>query len=321
MGVAVKFQDYYETLGVARAANADEIKKAYRKLARKYHPDVNPGDRAAEEKFKAINEAHEVLSDPEKRQRYDQLGAGWQNGREYQAPPGWEGVRFDFGDGPGVYEGESDGFDFSDFFYTYFGRGAGTSRQEKHFVYRGQDIEGELPLTLERIQQGGTETFSLSYGPNQKGKKIEVKIPLGVRDGTVIRLAGMGEPGYGDGPSGDLLLRVKVLPHPHFTLINSDDLQVELALAPWEAVLGATVNVSVLEGHASVNVPPGSQNGQKLRLKGLGLKRRDGNRGDQYVKLHIKVPSRVSESERLLYKQLAEESRFNPRETQERKVS
>jgi DnaJ-class molecular chaperone len=332
--MAVKFQDYYEILGVSKTAGADEIKKSYRKLARKHHPDINPGDKASEEKFKEINEAYEVLSDPEKRKRYDQLGANWKAGADFTPPPGWEGVRVDFGGFDDMFGGRSQ-TGFSDFFESLFGgrRGAGAGG-----AMRGQDIEADIALTLEQAHRGVTRSISFqaaarcteckgrgSRGGNvcptcmgagvlSRPKSLEVTIPSGVRDGSVIRLSGQGEPGAQGGAAGDLLLRVRIQAHPLFTMAGNDDVQVELPVAPWEAALGAKVKAPTLEGPVEMTIPAGSQAGQRLRLRGQGLNRRRGGRGDQYVKLKIVNPPRLTEKERELLEKLAEQSKFDARE-------
>jgi DnaJ-class molecular chaperone len=307
--MAVKYKDYYEILGVSRSATQDQIKSAFRKLARKYHPDVNPGDKSAEEKFKEINEAYEVLNDPQKRQLYDRLGANWKAGADFTPPPGWENIRIDFGD---FGFGPSSGGGFSDFFETLFGdalgRGRGAARRGPFpGTMPGSDLELELPLTLEEAHRGGTRRVTLP-----SGKSLEVKIPPGVRDSSLIRLAGQGEPNPSGGRSGDVYLRVKLQPHPVFQ-ISGDDITVEAPMTPWEAVLGATIRVPTLDGTADVTVPPRSQGGQKLRLRGQGLIRRSGGRGDQFVRLKIMVPTDLTPAERRLFEELARESRFNPR--------
>ncbi len=325
--MATKFRDYYEVLGVGRTANADEIKKAYRKLARKHHPDVNPGDKGAEERFKDINEAYEVLSDPEKRKRYDSLGENWRAGSDFTPPPGQAagarrtaGTRVDFGD-----MGDLGGFSvgqggFSDFFESLFGERR-SPRAGQGFTMRGADVEGELPLTLEEAHRGGTRTVVVNHrggtraeGESDTGSRsLEVTIPPGVRDGSVIRLAGQGEPGVGNAPAGDLLLRVRLLPHPLFRVVGEDDIELELPVAPWEAALGAQARVPTLDGSAELTIPAGTQGGKRLRLRGQGLNRRGGGRGDQYVRLKIVIPPSLSPQERELFEQLASVSRFDAR--------
>ncbi|HWQ36655.1 MAG TPA: DnaJ C-terminal domain-containing protein [Blastocatellia bacterium] len=337
--MAVRFRDYYEVLGVARAASEDEIKKAYRKLARKYHPDVNPNDKEAEEKFKEISEAYEVLSDPEKRQRYDQLGANWKAGSDFTPPPGWENVRVeygDFGDLFGGMGGRGAG-GFSDFFESLFGGRRG-ARGGAGFAMRGQDIEAAIELTLEEAHRGTTRTITLpttvpcptcqgsgiqnskpcptcrGAGVVPQPKTLDVNIPAGVREGSVIRLAGQGEAGTRNAPPGDLLLRVRLAPHRLFTVTGEGDIQLDLPVAPWEAALGAKVSVPTLDGSVEMTIPAGAQGGRRLRLRGQGLNRRGGGRGDEYVRLKIVIPPNPTDSERQLFEKLAAESRFNPRD-------
>ncbi len=311
----MEFKDYYKTLGVAKDATEKEIRQAYRKLARKHHPDVNPGDKAAEERFKEINEAHEVLSDPEKRRRYDQLGADWKHGADFTPPPGWQTYQVnveDLGDLGDLFEGLGG---FSDFFTTLFGtagrRASRAGRAGAGFTVRGRDSEAEISLALQEAHRGGKRTITVQ-GPG-RNRQLEVTIPAGVREGSVIRLAGQGNPGAAGGPPGDLYLRVRLKPDHLFAPVGEDDLQIDLPVAPWEAVLGARVRVPTLDGAVEMTVPPGAQSGQKLRLRGQGLNRRDGGRGDQYVRLKVVVPTRPTERERDLFSSLAAESQFDPR--------
>jgi len=338
--MAVTFRDYYEVLGVQRSAPEAEIKKAYRKLARKYHPDVNPGDKSAEEKFKELNEAYEVLSDSEKRKRYDQLGANWKAGAEFTPPPGSESAA-GYGDFRDIFGGGARGSTgFSDFFETLFGGMGGRGpRAGPGFATRGQDVEAELPLSLEQAHHGTTRSISLQgaevcpecHGTGQVGQNVckncrgagfvsrtrtlEVTVPAGVRDGSVIRLAGQGEPGAGGGPPGDLFLHVRLEPHPIFTIIGEDDVQADLPVAPWESALGAKVSVPTLTGPVEMTVPPGSQGGRRLRLRGQGLNKRRGGRGDEYVRLKIVIPPRLTPEEKELFEKLAATSHFDPRRT------
>jgi curved DNA-binding protein len=297
--MAVEYKDYYEVLGVPRDASQDDIRRAYRKLARRYHPDLNK-ESDAEERFKEVSEAHEVLSDPEKRERYDRLGARWRSGEE--VPPDFEDLfgqqgfggdtRVEFGDGA-----------FSDFFERLFGdRGpaAGTG------PLRGRDQEAELELTLEDALAGGRRRLTLD------GRSFQVNIPAGVRDGQRIRLAGQGTPGRDGAPAGDLYLRVRLKPHARFHR-EGDDLYLDLPVAPWEAGLGATVPVDTLTETAQVRVPPGSSTGRRLRLRGRGLPKRGGGRGDLYATVQVAVPKRLSDEERELFEKLASVSNFDPR--------
>jgi DnaJ-class molecular chaperone len=335
--MAIRFQDYYEVLGVPRSATAEDIKKAYRKLARKYHPDVNPGDDTAEEKFKDIGEAYEVLSDPEKRKRYDQLGENWKAGADFTPPPGWEGGRVDAGDWGDLFGAGRGQGGFSDFFEALFGGRSGR-RPGAGFAMRGQDIEATIELTLEEAHHGGTRTITLQttavcptcngsgaqenqpcatcrgIGRVMRPKTLDVTIPAGMRHGSVLRLAGQGEPGSGQAPAGDLLLHVRLTPHRLFHVLEDGDVEVDLPVAPWEAALGTKVRVPTIEGAVDMTIPPGASGGQRLRLRGQGLQRRNSGRGDQYVRLQLVNPPTLTESERALFEKLAATSHFNPRE-------
>jgi len=335
--MAVQFRDYYDVLGVAKTATEDEIKSAYRKLARKYHPDVNPGDKSAEEKFKEINEAYEVLSDADKRKKYDELGPNWKAGQDFRPPPNWEGANVEFGDFGDFFGGGRGASGFSDFFESLFGGRRGP-RRGAGFAMRGQDVEAEIPLTLEEAHRGVKRTITLQVTetcPDCKGsgvkdaktcptcrgagairrpKSLEVTIPAGVRDGSVIRLPGQGEPGSSGAPAGDLFLRVRLQPHRLFNTVGENDVQIELPVAPWEAALGAKIPVPTLDGPVEMKIPPGSQGGQRLRLRGQGLNRRGGGRGDEYVKIRIVIPPMLTPKEKELFEKLAAESRFNARE-------
>jgi curved DNA-binding protein len=307
--LAVDYRDYYEALGVPRGASDEEIRSAYRRLAREYHPDVNK-DSGADDRFKEISEAYEVLRDPEKRAKYDQLGENWKAGEDVsgasgfggRAPGGFGDVRMDFGDGAG----------FSDLFESLFGgrragaRGGGTGFDG--FSMRGGDAEATLEISLEEAARGGKKKISLA-----DGRDFEVRIPPGVRDGQKIRLAGQGGEGAGGGPAGDLYLRVRIKPHPRFRR-EDDDLVVEVPVAPWEAALGATVPVPTLDGRAKVKVPAGSSSGRRLRLRGEGMPGPGGRKGDLYASVRIVVPKRLEKRERELFEELAAVSRFDPRQ-------
>lgn len=337
--MGVKFQDYYATLGVSREASQEEITKAYRKLARKFHPDVSkePG---AEEKFKEISEAYEVLKDPEKRKRYDTLGSQWHAGQEFTPPPGWN-VHFDFGGGPsGGFQGadfESAFGDsgFSDFFDLLFGRmgfgggsgfegfaggprAAGGRRARSRAAPRqGASMESEIEVSLEEAMRGATRSIRLEAqepsGAAVESRNYDVKIPPGVKDGSVIRLGGQGGAGSGGGASGDLLLRVRFAPHPLFHA-EGYDLVATLALAPWEAALGAKVPLATLDGSSvTLTIPPGTQSGQKLRLRDRGLPKGGGKRGDLFAQVKIVVPKSMSDEERELFEKLSRVSKFDPR--------
>lgn len=312
--MAVQFRDYYETLGVAKTATADEIKSAFRKLARKHHPDVAKDKVAAEEKFKQINEAYEVLSDPEKRSKYDQLGADWnQRGGGFQPPPGWRpqpgGGRNPFGGGgDGGVEFEFGGTGFSDFFEAFFGAGRGQAGfgggPRTAGAARGSDVEADIMVTLEEALHGSKRTVSLRRTASGKVETYKVKIPRGVREGQRIRLAGQGEAGAGGGKSGDLFLRVRLARHPEFS-VEGSDLIHEIEIAPWQAVLGAELQVPTLEGHARLKIPAGTSNGQRFRVREHGLPNGSA-RGDLYVAIDVRIPKKLTERERELWTELAE---------------
>jgi curved DNA-binding protein len=286
--MAVAYRDYYEALGVPRDASQEDIRTAYRRLARENHPDLNKAP-DAEDRFKAVSEAYEVLRDPEKRAQYDRFGQG---GDTRRAGP--RDVRVEFGEGDG----------FSDFFESLFGRRGRTGGFED-FSMRGADLEASLDLSLEEAATGGHRWISLG-----DGRSVEVDIPPGVRDGQRIRLAGQGRDGGGGGQPGDLYLRIRLRPHPRFR-VDGRDLYTDLPVAPWEAALGASVDVQTLTGRVTLRVPPGSSSGRRLRLRGEGL-----GGGDLYAVVKIVVPKKLSRRERDLFEQLAKASKFDPRKEQ-----
>ena len=302
----LSYTDYYEVLGVPRDADQDAIRRAYRKLARKYHPDLNSED-DAEERFKEVGEAYEVLSDTEKRERYDRLGARWREA-EREAP----GESFEeffsgqgFGDSArmGFGDGASMGFG-DDLFEALFGARTGRATGP----LRGRDREALLELSLEDALTGGRRRLTLD------GRNVNVNFPAGVRDGQLIRLAGQGGEGRDGGPSGDLFLRVALKPHPRFHRRGDHDLDVDLPITPSEAALGSTIAVETPTGTARVRVPAGSSSGRRLRLRGRGLPKRGGESGDLHAVVKIVVPKELSDRERELYEELAEISSPDPRE-------
>jgi DnaJ-class molecular chaperone len=339
--MAVKFRDYYEVLGIKRDATEDQVRQAFRRLARKFHPDVNPGDRTAEDKFKEINEAYEVLSDPEKRKRYDRLGANWKDGAEFTPPPDWGGVRVEYGNIGDIFSGSG----FSDFFETLFGGGRTTAQSDtgqrrrsgRSRPAKGQDSEAEMTLSLEDAHRGGKHRITIQTskvcpacngtgsvngavcgvcrgaGQVVSPRTMDVNIAAGGRDGSVIKLPRQGQAGAGGGESGDLYVKLRIKPHPVFT-VSGDDITAEVPITPSEAVLGAKIEVPTIDGKAEMKVPAGSQGGQRLRLRGQGLNKRGGGRGDEYVKLKIVVPTTPSEREKELYEELASASKLNPRQ-------
>jgi curved DNA-binding protein len=326
--MAVKFRDYYEILGVPRTATQEEIQRAYRKLARKLHPDVNKAT-DAEEKFKQLGEAYEVLKDPDKRQKYDQLGAHWKDGQDFRPPPGWE-FHYDFGRGgagPGQTEFEWSGAGgFSDFFETLFGgagfqqarRGAG--RQRPVWRQDGIDQEATIRVSLEDAFHGATKPITLqmqSLTPDGRvsvqERSYEVKIPAGIMPGQKIRLSGQGGEGSGGGRRGDLYLKVEIEPHPVYRR-EGKDLYMDLPITPWEAVLGTEVQLETLSGPITLKVPPGTQNGKKLRFRGRGMPSPKGTAGNLYAVITIMVPTKLSPREQELFEELGNISGFNPRQ-------
>jgi len=319
----MQFKDYYQVMGVARDASQDEIKRAYRKLARKYHPDVSK-EKDAEDKFKELQEAYEVLKDPEKRAAYDQLGPNWRQGQDFRPPPDW-GTGFEFsrgGPGGGGPRPE-DAAEFSDFFSELFGarspfgstRGGG-GRSQRGFSAAGQDHVARIEVDLEDAFHGGTRTIELRTPELTadghviaRPRTLKVSIPAGVTEGQQIRLAGQGSPGVGGGPAGDLYLEVHIRPHPVYQL-DGRDVTLTLPVAPWEAGLGESVSVPTLGGNVDMKLPHGAKAGQKLRLRGRGLPGKTP--GDQYVVLKVVLPP-DSPAAQKIYEQMKREVPFDPR--------
>ena len=325
----MEYKDYYDILGVSRDADQDEIRRAFRRLARKHHPDVNPGDEEAEERFKEINEAYEVLSDPEKRQKYDRLGSEWQ--RYQQAGGGTEG--FDWGrwtsetpGGPGgqrvyVRHGSPEDLEdlfggggaFSDFFSQIFGGMGGRAQTTRRaqpgarpggFEYRarprpGRDFEQEVEISLQEAYHGTTRVLQ------RDGRRLEVRIPPGARTGTRVRLAGEGQPGAAGGEAGDLYLQVKVRPDPKFER-EGDDLRTTVAVDLFTVVLGGEVRVPTLSGAVMLSVPEGTQNGRVFRLRGKGMPklRNPDEHGDLYAEVSVQLPTDLSPRQRELFEEL-----------------
>jgi curved DNA-binding protein len=306
--MAVQYKDYYETLGVAKGATEDEIRKAFRKLARQFHPDVAKDKKTAEAKFKEINEAYEVLSDAEKRKKYDELGADWNRAGGFQPPPGWQPQGGGYG---GEQEFHFGGTGFSDFFEAFFGSGGGNRNPfgsaGGQKAPRGSDIEADIMVTLEEALQGSTRQITFRRSSQSKAETYQVKIPPGVREGQRIRLAGQGEPAHRGGSSGDLFLNVRHARHPELR-VEGNNLVYDLSLKPWEAVLGAEHAVTTLDGSVRLKIPPGTQNHQRFRLRNRGLPKPDKTRGDLYVMVDLAVPKTVTAQERALWEKLAEES-------------
>jgi len=312
MGVAYK--DYYKTLGVDRTATKDAIAKAYKKLARKYHPDLNPGDKNAEEKFKDINEAYEVLKDDEKRRMYDNLGSGWKEGQQFNGGPGFENFHFNFGGSQGGF-GSGVNSDFFEALFGQMGRGSFNRRAGddifsnlggfgKRRSAKGSDVEANITLTLEEVRSGGSKQVTLTDAQG-KTSNLQFKIPAGIGDGKKLCLRGRGGPGN---PAGDLYITVHYAKHPVFRP-EGQDVFCEVSLTPWEAVFGIKKRVPTLEGEVEMAIPAGSGSGRKLRLRGYGLGPAS-KRGDEYVSIAISVPKPedLTEEQRRLWKALAEKS-------------
>jgi len=337
--MALEFKDYYKVLGVPNTATPDDIKKAFRSLARKYHPDVAKDKKSAEEKFKEINEANEVLSNPESHAKYDQLGANWKTGGQPRPQPGRAGRPGSRTAGAGRqedYDFQFEGTGFSDFFEQFFGGRAGRAgggpgtrfggsfpghdgfaeEDDTPRVSRGQDIHGDILITIDEVLKGAMRAISVRR-PNPKtgveeNNTYQVRIPMGVRDGQSIRVAGKGGEGIGGGTAGDIFLTVRYAQNPDWD-IQGSDLHGALLLSPWEAVLGATVPVRTPDGSVKVKVAPGTQAGNKLRVRGKGLPSGPTERGDLYVTVSIQLPPKPAQEEAELWKKLSELSTFDPR--------
>jgi curved DNA-binding protein len=329
---SMEFRDYYKVLGVERSATADQVKTAYRRLARKYHPDVSK-EKDAEARFKEMQEAYEVLKDPQKRAAYDELGSDWKSGQQFRPPPGWDGAhaghaqrgraRAAAGGGAGAGGGpDADAAfadeRFSDFFSSLFGddarQGAGGPR-----VRAGRDHHARVELDLEEAFRGTTRTLELRHPEIKpdgtlelRSRTVRVNIPAGVTEGQLVRLAGQGEPAAGQGAAGDLYLEVHIQPHAQYEL-NGRDVTVSFAIAPWEAALGAAVTVPTLGGAVEMQIPAGAQSGRKLRLRGRGLPGQPA--GDQFVQLKVVLPPADSPQAKALYEEMRAKLNFNPRAT------
>lgn len=315
----MEYKDYYTILGVERKASADDIKQAYRRLARKYHPDVSK-EANAEEKFKDVQEAYEVLKDTEKRAAYDQLGSNWKQGQEFRPPPGWN-ANAHFYTGEGGQFTEQDLGGFSDFFSNLFGGSRGGFQREEGFgvfKQRGNDQHAIINISLEEAYQGAQKTIQLqlpemeSDGRMRMGvRTIKVTIPAGATQGQQLRLAKQGGPGMGGAPAGDLYLEINIQPHALFSLKGSD-VYLTLPVTPWEAALGAEIKIPTLGGKVGLKLAPGSQAGQKLRLKGRGMPKQP-EPGDQYAILQIETPPASTDEQKQLYEKMAQVMPFNPR--------
>ncbi len=321
----MEYRDYYQALGLKREASQEDISKAYRKLARKYHPDLNK-DPGAEEKFKEINEAHEVLGDEKNRKAYDRLGSGWCGGQDFRPPPGWEqmfggqgaGQQFGFNS-----TGQAGAGGFSDFFQSLFGGTDGfPGGQQSSFQSmsgfgsrKGENIQSELEISIQEAFKGITKTISFTLqgaGSSPDLKSYQVKIPKGCTDGKTIRLTGQGAKGLNGGADGNLLLKIKVKDDKNFKL-KGKNIITKFPVSPWEAALGAKLEVETLDSKVSLSIPPGTKSGQRLRLKGKGMHSAKGESGDLFVEIQITVPKSLSEQEKNLFEQLSSISTFDPR--------
>ena len=306
--MAVQFEDYYQVLGVDRDASQDDIRKAFRKLARKFHPDVAKDKEGGEEKFKQINEAYEVLSDPENRKKYDRLGANWKQGQDFSGFGGGGGHDYNFGGSTG----------FSDFFESMFGhRSAGGGAQDPFGGFsqgqraarptKGADIEADLLVTLDDVMNGAKRDLQMNSHDDDgqpKTSTLRVKVPKGVSQGQRIRLSGLGQPGYNGGPDGDLFLKINIARHPDFQLRgNAGDLLFDLELPPWQAVLGTEFTTPTPHGKVRLKIPAGTQPGTEMRLRGKGLAKDADDVGDLYVAIKVVIPTVLSEGEETKWRQ------------------
>lgn len=307
----MEYKDYYKTLGVSKSASQEEIKRAYKSMARKYHPDVSK-EPNAEEKFKEVGEAYEVLKDHKKKEAYDRLGSRWKQGQEFHPPPDWDGA-FE-------YSGSkfSPGSGFSDFFEELFGRAGRSGVRHERFIAKGADQHARIAITLDEAFSGTTLPITLEMPEVDKNgrlisktRRLDVKIPEGVTRGQIIRLEGQGGPGYGGGKKGDLFLEITFKPHPLFKVVKRD-IYLDLPITPWEAALGHKISVTTLKGNVQMKIPSGARSGQKLRLKGLGLSSSQAS-GDQYVILHIVTPDADTPEKKAFYEKMSRELPLNPR--------
>lgn len=295
--------DYYKILGISKTASQEDVKKAYRKLARKYHPDLNPNDKEAEKRFKEINEANEVLSNPENREKYDKYGENWKHGEEYEKAQQYQRSSQGSAYGGGFSGADfGEGEDFSDFFQSMFGGGGGfgrSSRGSSSGKFKGQDIHGELNLTLQDAATSHQQTFDIN------GRKVRITVPAGVYDGQQIKLKGHGTPGHNGGPNGDLYITFNIAPDSQFERIG-DDLKTKVEVDLYTAVLGGDIMVKTLSGEVKLKVKPETQSGTTVRLKGKGFPvyKKEGSFGDLFVTYEVKIPTNLTEKQKELFQQL-----------------
>ncbi|WP_138993802.1 DnaJ C-terminal domain-containing protein [Larkinella sp. C7] len=290
------FIDYYQTLGIEKGASEEAIKKAYRKLARKYHPDLNPNDKEANTKFQQINEANEVLSDPEKRKKYDQYGEDWKHAEQFE-----QARQSQQRSNPGGQRSSGEPFSgggFSEFFESFFGEQPRSGRQAQ---FRGQDYTAELHISLREAYQTHQHTLTVN------GKNIRITVPAGIANGQVIKLKGQGGPGANGGPAGDLYITFVIADDPVFKRVN-DDLHLTVDLDLYTAVLGGELTIETLSGKVKLKVSPETQNGTKVRLKGKGFPvyKQDGQFGDLYVTYSVKIPTGLTDKQKELFKEISQ---------------
>jgi curved DNA-binding protein len=293
----MEFIDYYKILGVGKNASTEDIKKAYRKLARKHHPDLNPNDKEAHKKFQQINEANEVLSDPEKRKKYDQYGKDWQHADQFEQARRQQRQYANTNTGGQSFTEDFGGDDFSDFFASMFG---GSTKRSRQKGFKGQDYEAELHLSLREAATTHQQTLTVN------GKNIRITIYAGVENEQRIKLKGHGGPGVNGGPDGDLYITFKIADDPRFKRSGSD-LHTTQDLDLYIAVLGGEATIETLDGKVKLKVPPETQNGTKVRLRGKGFPvyKQEGQHGDLYVTYQVKIPTHLSEKEKELFTQLS----------------
>lgn len=296
--------NYYDILGVSKDASQEDIKKAFKKLARKYHPDLNPNDPEAKQHFQEINEANEVLSDPEKRKKYDQYGENWKHADEFeqqqqnQANNGFNG-RYSYWSGNGNFTGQENNSGFSDFFESLFGSHKGKNTRS---VFRGQDYTAELSLTLQEAATTHKQVLTVN------GKKIRITIPAGIADGQTIILKGQGGPGTNGGPNGDLYITFIIKEDPIFKRLG-DDLYIDVPLNLYTAILGGEQIIQTMDSKVKLQIKPGTQNGTKIRLKGKGFPvyKQEGQYGDMIVTFSIQIPTNLTEKQKALFKELQQQ--------------
>lgn len=296
------FVDYYKILGIPKTATIKEIKDAYRKLARKYHPDLNPNDKNAKASFQQINEAHEVLSDPEKRKKYDQYGKDWQHAAQYESAQHSQGQASSQREHS--YSGFDNDSDFSDFFETLFGsRRSGGNQNVK---FRGEDYTAELSLDLLDAYETHARTLTVN------GKNIRITIPAGIENGQTIKIAGHGGPGVNGGPNGDLYITFNIAHHAKFKRLGND-LYTSVDIDLYTAVLGGDITIDTLKGKVKLKIKPETQSGSKVRLKekGFPVYKSQGQFGDLIVKLHVKIPTNLTEKQKRLFAELASSNEAN----------